>query len=196
VLVTDVSGQREAEMLCSKIEKGGAFSARILEGGLFGWREGGNALEEQNRGSILKVKTESLDRLLRCEKWQTVFVGTNAAASVFLPRCLEIPLASLKQPQESARQWLSVVSVERRFLLVGDADVAEADLAAVRNLFGQHLYSLAGGLDAYIQRLTLLTKVGSGKKESVTYLPRMMDQSRTSAVGGVRRKSGCGCSGS
>ena len=197
VLVDDGGCRRETEALCPQIERRGAVSARILDGGLLGWCEGGNALEGQNREGVQKLKAESLDLLIRCGKWQTVYVGTNtAAASVFLPGSLAIPLSSLKQSRESARQWPSGVPGGGRILLVGDADVAGADLAAVRNLSGRRVYSLAGGLDAAIRRLALLAKVGFGKKESVTHLPRMMDQSRTSAAGGVRRKGGCGCSGS
>lgn len=196
-LVDDGMFRAETETFCSQLERSGIPEARILEGGILRWREEGRSLEGESRAEEQSLKPGSLSQALRCERWQVLYVGTNIShASLLLPGSPAVSLLALKQPRPDALQVLADIPEEMRILVVGDTGVSRRDLETVRGLSGRHVYSLEGGLDAYIRQLALLANLGQSKTVTTTSLSRVSDRAGASNAGTARAKRGCGCSGS
>jgi len=193
VLMDDGVYRAATEQLCLQLGKQGVFSAKILDGGVLRWKEEGRKLEGQQDGELRFLKANNLGPIVCCEKWQVVFVGTNAAtAAIFLPGAIIAPMSSPNRwAQEYEEIHFSGDDGRLRILLVGDGVLSTPELQAVRNVLGPHVYSLEDGFDSYLQGLSSLAQVGKGHKGSIVKLPTVEDR-RT--LGYRRTKSGCGCS--
>lgn len=197
VLVDDGLCRPETEDLCRRLVQKGVASARILEGGLMRWRKELRPVEGLGRARATTVKMGSLNQILSSEDWQVVYVGTNiSAATVFLPGSLVVPLNAKKSSGTTEGQELSDLQADISVLLVGDADLPESALGQLGRESGRSMFVLEGGLDAHIRTMLLLAGLGQSKQGSMTHVPHMNAMPDGNRAGMVRKKGGCGCSGS
>jgi rhodanese-related sulfurtransferase len=197
VLIDSGLGQQETEGLCRRINLQAGYSCRILDGGVAEWRASGYSLAGQRGDAITTIKGDELGCVAQRGNWQTLFVGTNTTlAAIFFPENISIPLADVVRPCDRVDRILAAVPQGRRILVLGDAGVPKAVLARVAKISERNVCAADGGLEAYVQHLVLRSNVHLENGNVSAHFSKTTGGGRMSSVGGVRKRGGCGCSGS